>query len=356
MSFKTIEIGQLKENLWDTLVDESPDGWLYQKTNWIEFAQNWGSQSVSFGIVTDRGELVAVCPLYIEPASYMHLVKCRRMYTGMSGPAVASSIGNKGKRKIWKFMFDHLDYLAEKHAIDILQVRLTTLSPSYLPPLREDINPLWYVGVKEPLYPVPHATMVLNLSKTEDLLLKEMDGDCRAAINQAERAGVKFRIGTSQDDVREYHRIHHESWIRTGMTPHPLEYFMETWERFGEQGEAVFMFAEYDGTTIAGIIINVFKGGAFYWGGCSQVGFLNMRPNNFLLWSAIKWARNSGCRWFEIGLFPTSQGNNLKEYNVGKYKAQFGPKPLVAFDGQKFYSLKAEVTQMLRRLKQHISK
>lgn len=350
MNFEIISYDTVDKNVWDQLVVNSAEGWLYQTSSWIDYAQNWGSRSLSFGIMSDRKELVALCPLYLDTNRIMGLIPNRRLYTGMSGPIFSPSLGLNVKKRLWRKVADYIDSIAMENRADVLQVRCTSIANCNLPPLRSEINPLWIVGISEPLYPIPVATLILNITKSEDQLLAEMDGDCRAAIRQAERAGVSFRIGNSLEDVELYEKIHRESWQRTGLTPNPLKYFTEMWDRFGKNDNAKFIFAEHAGKAIAGVLIHIFKQGVFYWGGCSIGEALRHRPNNYLLWSAITTAKQLGLSWFEVGQFQLHPGANPKEYNVGKYKAQFGKDYYIPFEGQKTYTSKAEIIKILKKV------
>ena len=327
---------------WDLLVTESPEGWLYQTDKWIELAGHWGSKSNSFGVRTNSGKLIAAFPLYRDDIVLRKLFRIKRLYTGLSGPVMASDLNEMTRKRIWKFMFAYVDQLAREQQIDILQVRLTTTAPAYYKPLRQDINPLFFVGLTSPLgigldEVAQPLTRVVYLEKTKDELFKELDSDCRAAVRQAERKGLQFVEGSSLQDVESYWKIHQKSWSRTGLVPHPFRYFEEMWDFFCHDRSFRFFFAESEGEKVSGIILHAFKQSVFYWGGCSLRDSLSLRPNNFLLWNAIVWAKSHGYHFFEIGQFYPHPTSNKKEYSVGKYKEQFGKDELVPFEGQKVY-------------------
>jgi lipid II:glycine glycyltransferase (peptidoglycan interpeptide bridge formation enzyme) len=354
MDIKTISYEAVEKDAWDELVNDSPDGWLYQTSAWIDFAQNWGSTSLSFAVITSTGELLAVVPLYTDKEVAGSYWRNKRLYTGMSGPVLAGSLGNKARKKVWKFIFTYIDDLAQKNGADLLQVRLTTVAPSQLYPLRKEVNPLWNVGIFDPLNDVPSVTVLMDLTKSEEKLKQEMDEDCRAAIKQGERNGLTYRVGNSQADLELYEKIHKESWLRTGMIPHPLVYFTDMVKLFGDSKAVSFIFAEHEGQAVAGMLLHLYKNAVFYWGGCSLSTVLKLRPNNFLLWSAIKWTKSQGYEWFEVGQYQTYPGHNLKEYNVGRFKAQFSSNVVVPFEGQKNYTVKPGIIRTIRKIRDSI--
>lgn len=342
-TFQFVRKGEISDLQWDQLVQESPDGWLYQTSAWINYASRWGSDSRSFAVFAEGQQLVGVFPLYREDLRVSRIVRLRRLHTGLSGPALSARISPKSRRKLLKAIFDHIDEIAASEKIDLLQVRLTTLSPSYLPPRRQDVNPLFYVGCTSPLTlgmevgAVQPLTRILYLDKPEDQLLMEMDTDCRAAVRQAERKGLQFVEGDATDSLNAYFHLHQESWKRTGLAPHPYRYFEDMQESLRLSNSLKIFFAVYAGRTVAAMMIHLFKEGAFYWGGCSSGDSLALRPNNFLLWNVVRWAKASGYRFFEIGQYYPHPTVSLKEYNVGKFKTQFGRDELVPYEGQKIY-------------------
>jgi hypothetical protein len=66
-----------------------------------------------------------------------------------------------------------------------------------------------------------------------------------------------------------------------------------------------------------------------------------VKANNFLLYEAIKWAKDQGYKSFCVGLFESYPGHNLKEYTVGQYKAQFSNRHFDALEGRRILSKKA---------------
>lgn len=327
---------------WDDLVEQSPEGWLYQTSAWIDYAQQTGSQSVSFALRTQQGKLAAIFPLYRQDLGRFGWRRLRRLYTGLSGPVVAAGLQETFHQTVWKQLFLEVDRIAAEQQIDILQVRLTNTAPAYQPGQRSDVNPLFTVGLLSPLGLDPFSvcqplSRVLDLNKSPEQLLKEMDGDCRAAIRQAQRNGITVELSKDREDLRDFAVLHQASWNRTGLDPHELDYFYSMWDRFHERGKMKVLFARYQGERIAAVIVHAFKDAAFYWAGCSDAAFLKMRPNNFLLWEAIQHVRSCGARWFEVGYYYPSHGPSRKEVNIGQYKSQFGRDRIVPWEGQKIY-------------------
>lgn len=353
---------EIGDDEWDMLVHDSPEGWLYQTSSWINHAVRLGARFVGFGMRSEKGELLGIFPLYRQDLNVRNVFSIRRLYTGLSGPVLKPSLTEKARKKVWLDMFRNVDFIAQRDGIDLLQVKLTTMAPAYLPPLRPLINPLFLAGLTSPLHvgleeSVQPLTRIIHLGKSEDQILAEMDGDCRAAVRQAERNMLVFKEGTNLSDVRAYSELHSASWTRTGLSPHPSSYFDDMWNTLSPINAVKFFFVEKDGERIAAIILHLYKKSVFYWGGCSKEGTLSWRPNNFILWQAIRWAKTNGYEYFEIGQFYPAPFGNEKEYNVGKFKVQFGKDEFVPYEGQKIYRTnRILLLELLRVLQSTIKK
>ena len=58
--------------------------------------------------------------------------------------------------------------------------------------------------------------------------------------------------------------------------------------------------AKFQGRTIAIMLILTHKNTIYYWAGSSSLNFRQYRPNDFLYWEIIKWAKNNGYEWFDL--------------------------------------------------------
>jgi len=353
-----VPFNEVEKSAWDALVEASGDGWLYQTHGHVVWA-GLRLEQLSFAVYTDSGQLKAVMPLYLQfgtphmryPAldfvvrgiNYLcartinrRPLSLRRLITGYAGPVLAPDLGAKGRRKLWRLIFTHVDQIAAQKRADILEVRLTDIAQANMPPMRPAANPLWEVGVYEPMTVPPRLFVPLDLLKSEEELRLGMDQDCRNEVSRAQREGVLTREGV-ENELPLYHAIHASSWARTGARPQSLQHYQEMYRYLGGDRIKIF-FAEYQGKPVAAVMLHLFKDSAFYWGGCSYPDAQKVKANNLLLFSAVLWAKRAGLKRFGIGLFDCAPGANMKEYTVGKYKAQFSADWFEALEGARYYT------------------
>lgn len=228
-------------------------------------------------------------------------------------------------------------------------MRLPSLAPRNLPPLRGGENPLWAVGLAEPLVFPPRLTVVLDLSHKEEELRYDLDEDCRSGIAKAKKNGLTFWVSESEKDLPLYHAIHKESWTRTTGGYQSIEYYERMLQKL--PGKYRFVFVNLNEKSIAAVLLHKYKNSAYYWGGCSLPEALKLNANAYALWSAIQHSKETGIVWFEVGLFSTFVGSNFKEFQVGRYKAQFASTYLTPWEGMKHFSKKSARRAFRERLK-----
>jgi hypothetical protein len=123
----------------------------------------------------------------------------------------------------------------------------------------------------------------------------------------------------------EFTPLHEESWRRTGMTPHRLEYWTALARAVIEGGgqDMLVCAREADGTALAAVSCHLRGDRALYWAGASSREGLAKRANPLCLHAAIQACRQLGVRHFELGRL-NARESSQKELAVTRYKAQFG--------------------------------
>jgi len=328
---------------WDAFVTASNDAWLFHLTDWIRVEEQ-NDRSVSFLVEADGG-IVGIFPLYLGRRKYAGVVPVNLLHTGRarSGPALAPGLGENQRRSVLQYMLQHADTIATEHRVSSLEIRLPSLAPSYLPPLRSHVSPLSYFG---PFSPIKYGrelgrSMTLDrivcLDAPSDTLWMELDDDCRKAIRKARKQGVVVTPAQSREDVADYHRIHVENYRHTGARVLPLAHFERLWDAFHQRGCLELLFAESAGQRVAGLLMLSFRDGATYWAGSSLVAFQHLRPNNLLMWEAMMSAKDRARRWFELGpTFPFASPES-KTRRIGRFKEQFGGEDLYLYEGVRSY-------------------
>ena len=325
---------------WDALVDRSDEGWLYQRRAWIDWAGTFTRRNWSFGLADASGRLVGVLPLYEEDLHVNRFMRVRRLRSGVSGPVTSAELPAGQRQALWQRLVGTADVVARHARAAVLQVQCAMSAPAYWPG-SADVRSLRECGMtmpvsNDPFHPTPLLDRFIDVRAKDDELLADMHQNARSAVRQSMRSGLTLEDAESAEAVDRYHALHVASWTRTGLTPHPREYFATMWSIHRPIGAVRILFARHDDRDVAAVLLLTYKRAAFYWGACSLAESQRLRPNNFLIWEAMRVLRESGMYWLELGVFESGRATT-KSGSVGRFKASFGSTAVVPIEGQRIY-------------------
>jgi hypothetical protein len=245
-----------------------------------------------------------------------------------------------------------IERLAELLSCDRIQLGAQNLAPRYLRGWREEI-PFWVfeygfeLGIQFGslgLAPAPGMAtcavdQVVDLTHDEETILARFDGSCRKALRKAESAGVQLEQGnleTPEATVRRYYALAQRSAARTGETLPPMDYYTDLLAAFAGDGRVAVLFARKDESDAAALMLGIDKAAASFLAGVSDPYHLPSRVNDFIHWSAIRWARERGCAWYRLGpVFPTLPAD-WPVARVSRFKSKFGAQSLITIQGSRF--------------------
>jgi CelD/BcsL family acetyltransferase involved in cellulose biosynthesis len=121
-------------------------------------------------------------------------------------------------------------------------------------------------------------------------------------IQKALRAGVSIRHTDSRDDlVNVFYDLHLNTRRRLGVPVQPRRYFELLWERIIAPGTGFLLLGYSQGTPIAGAVFLAANRTVIYKYSASEAKAWNLRANNLLLWTAIRWSADNGYEVFDFG-------------------------------------------------------
>jgi len=171
------------------------------------------------------------------------------------------------------------------------------------------------------------ATMILDLSPSEEDLLANMKGKTRYNIRLAARKGVVVVEDDSPEARGRFWRMLEETAVRDGFVLRRRpEYQFALWQAMYDADRAHLFFAEHDGIRLAGMLIYTFGRKYWYALGASTGERRNVMPTYLLQWEVMRWAKARGLDQYDMVGMPTV--DNLNEgdplWGVYRFKAGFG--------------------------------
>lgn len=327
--FEIVRRTEIGKDAWDEFVDASDEAWLWHRYDLQDAISTWyGKHDVSFA-VWDKNikKIVAVVPLHrIKPAGIFSL-----FYNDMDslgGPACDNNLSNRYKQTILRCVYERITSFIHCNVREI-NLSLSPMSPALRGEMCPRLNPLLELGCANTL----SQTWIIDLRSGKDSLWKSMEGRARTAIRKAEKSEIIVREANSVDDCDIYYRLHCETYQRTGVRPHPKEYFEEIWKNFLVKRLSKIWFAEHNGEVVAAENFGVYKKAAIYWTGAASSKGLAVEANSLLQWTAMQWMVDSGIEWYETGeAFPHIKSGKLK--GLSDFKKSFGGKLYPYYKGK----------------------
>jgi lipid II:glycine glycyltransferase (peptidoglycan interpeptide bridge formation enzyme) len=120
-------------------------------------------------------------------------------------------------------------------------------------------------------------------------------------IKKAQKLGVHVRFARKRTEMEQYYRLHLLTRMKHGMPAQPQRFFLALWDALVAENAVQLLLAEYEETVIAGMILLTAGSTVKYAYGASDEQFLQLAPNNLLLWTAITWGCAQGYRTLDLG-------------------------------------------------------
>ncbi|MDO8623480.1 MAG: peptidoglycan bridge formation glycyltransferase FemA/FemB family protein [archaeon] len=158
------------------------------------------------------------------------------------------------------------------------------------------------------------ATIIIDLSKTEEELKNNISRDAKRGIKKAEEAGLTVKTGKEHWD--EFYEIYKDTITRGGITPKKSE------ELKKEVDELFSCFK--DNKLIAGIGLKFEEDKTNLFLNASLHEYQSLYPNNLLYWTTLIYSKKNGFKFFDLGGYQLSTKEGEKLNEVNKFKERWG--------------------------------
>ncbi len=177
----------------------------------------------------------------------------------------------------------------------------------------------------------------LELCKDENKIFKSFRESTKRNIRKAEREGVTIEIHSTQASVEQYYHLHCITRKRHGVPPQPFIFFKKIYENILSKNLGFIILAYHSDEIIAGAVYFHFGEKALFKFGASRQEYLDLRPNDLVMWAAIKWYCQKGFKTFSFGrteienegLRNFKKGWGSEERLVNYFKYDFSQKTFI---------------------------
>ncbi|HSR30692.1 MAG TPA: peptidoglycan bridge formation glycyltransferase FemA/FemB family protein [Anaerolineae bacterium] len=150
----------------------------------------------------------------------------------------------------------------------------------------------------------PRRTILVDLDAEPEQVLGRMKQKTRYNVRLAARKGVTVRPG-GVADLPAFYQLMEVTAKRDGFGIHTQAYYETAHHLFVSSGQGQLLLAEYQGQLLAGLVVFVLGstahgGTACYMYGASSDQHRNLMATYLLQWEAMLWAREQGCRTYDL--------------------------------------------------------
>lgn len=254
-----------------------------QTSYWEEFRREWGNEvlETKYGILT------------------LHKIPYTKFKIAMfeKGPAPT------------KTMLTDLKKLGRENNLIFIKLEANCLKSDKLVDLMESEGATTGRRLFTP------TTFWVNLTPSEENLMKSFSGKTRYNIRLAERKGVTVKEDNSDKAFDRYLNLTRETIRRQGFYAHSEKYHRLMWNILKKAGVAHLLTATFQGEIITTWIVFVWKKFLYYPYGASTEKYKEVMANNLMMWEAIKFGKKLGLTTFD--LWGREEGKGFTKFKEG---------------------------------------
>jgi lipid II:glycine glycyltransferase (peptidoglycan interpeptide bridge formation enzyme) len=169
----------------------------------------------------------------------------------------------------------------------------------------------------------PRRTVLVDLEGGPEEILARMKQKTRYNVRLAGRKGVMVRAG-DEGDLPAFYQLMEATGERDGFGIHSQAYYETAHRLFVPAGRGRLLLAEYEGQLLAGLVAFAFGDTAIYMYGASSDEHRNRMPAYPLQWEAMEWARDQGCRSYDLWGIPDEDEDTLEAKFTERHEGLWG--------------------------------
>ena len=293
---------------WDKFITSHEEANFLQSWDFYEFYKNYGHKIIRRVAVDEKGNILAAYAGQVEPAK-------RGRHLAIAGGPIL----DWEDKALVKAIFN--DIKEQGKALNCVFVRVR--------PQLENSETAEKIfkenGLKKaPMYLSVEYAGVLDLTKTEDELLKNMRQRLRRALRKAEKNNIEVETSTNPKDVKEFYEIQLQTAKRHDFYAFGEEFLTKQFTAFAKNDEAVIYKAKHDGEILAENMM-IFYGNeaSYHYGVSSELG-TKLSGAPLLHLTAMRDAKKRGIKRYNLWGIVGEDETDHRFYGVSVFKRGFG--------------------------------
>jgi hypothetical protein len=261
---------------WDSLLTAHPRASIFHGTGWARVLRQTYGHTPVYICRFEGGQLAELLPV-MEVSSWLTGRRgvslpftdfCAALTGGdQDGRALYEAAMDSGRQRHWKY--------------------LECRSPSE-----------GWAGASPSLAFYGH---VIDLAAGADDLFNRLDSAVRRGIRKAEAAGLQVDFSSSPETIQNFYALHCRTRRRHGLPPQPFRFFENIRCHILDKGQGFVATARLKDQPLAAAVFFCHGRQVLYKFGASDYDFQELRPNNLMMWAAIRHAAAKGHATLHLG-------------------------------------------------------
>jgi CelD/BcsL family acetyltransferase involved in cellulose biosynthesis len=272
---KVYEIDPLGDERWVALLEKHRSAALFHSPEWLSALQRTYRYSVGALTTSGPGEPLTNALVFCRIRSWLTGARL------VSVPFADHCTPLFETREEFDSLLSHLKQECDRGEDRYLEIR-------------SDANGAGMAG------PASFCLHRIDLRPNLSELFHALHGNCiRRKIARAQREGVTYEEGTSEEMLLKFYELTVLTRRRHRVPPQPLSWFRNLIACMGDKVK--IRLAYHKGQPAAGILTIRYKATMTYKYGCSDSRFHRFGPMQLLMWKAIQEAKDEGLLEFDMG-------------------------------------------------------
>jgi len=310
-----------KSREWDAIVEDSVQGTLFHKWNWLKIMEKH-TGSVLHPLVIKKDDIpIGIFPLFFQKKGIIRMVYSPPPHTSVfyMGPIITNyETMRQSRRENNYFEVQKLvdDYITTELNADYVNISL--------PPGLTDPRPYSWGGYSvQPLY-----DYVIDLNGNSDLLFQSLDKRQRQDINRAKKKGMNVEIGSRKEYEAIVDLMNERYRQQAKIVTVPTDYLLDIYDAFSKNIRV--FYATYEDEIVTGLLDLHYKDTIYSWiGNLKPIKLLSPSPGDLVNWEAVKYGCEQGFRSY----ITLGAAGNKRLYAY--YATKFNPRLSIRFSVKK---------------------
>ncbi|GAC1375989.1 MAG: hypothetical protein NVS2B12_33950 [Ktedonobacteraceae bacterium] len=296
---------------WDAFVEGAELCNVTQSYEWGQLLTMLDGEVLYVGVVDEKGELCAAMMLLVLRVAVANAV----YFYAPRGPII-----DDPDSAVMTVLLNYVKALAHKYHAFMLKVEPGVLDNDgkWLSALHRR----GFVTNSEALH--LRREWVLDVRPDEQTLLANMKEKWRYHVRLAGRKGVTVRRSENPADIDTFYRILQTTSQRDIFIIYDKSFYEKLVELYGQSQNVALFIAEYEGQPLGGVLLVKMGRWCWYMYGASSNEQRNRMPNHLLQWTAIRWAKEQSCWYYNFRGIPDILEESQPMWGIYVFKRGFG--------------------------------